>query len=237
MLKWLQVVIVLGLHLSLSPALSASQLVTTSVKAKPPITNPDTIVLLGASYAKNWDLTGLRGFKIVNKGIGGEQTYEVLARFDRDVVALKPRAVILWGFINDIFRSSPEELESNLARTRQNIQFMIDQAVRHGISPILVTEVTMPPPTKLSDRIVGWLASARGKQSYRDYVNVHVRETNRWIRKVAAKRKLTILDFEEVLADKDGNRKLEYANEDGTHLSPHAYNALTQYLQQLNLEI
>lgn len=235
MFKWIQASAILCW--ALSPILALAESAAPSTQIKMPVIRTDTIVILGASYAKNWNLTGLQGFKVVNKGTGGEQTHEVLGRFDQDVLALNPRAVILWGFINDIFRSSPEDLPGKLARTRQNIQFMVDQAVRHRISPLLVTEVTMPSPTKWSDRAVGWLAAVRGKQSYREYVNLHVRETNRWIRNLALERKLVLLDFEVLLADKQGNRKLEYTTEDGTHLSDQAYVKLTHYVQQLNPKI
>ena len=44
---------------------------------------------------------------MINRGVNGEQSFEMLKRFDSDVVATKPRAVILWGFINDVFRVAP----------------------------------------------------------------------------------------------------------------------------------
>ncbi|MCP9462685.1 MAG: hypothetical protein NNA24_11645, partial [Nitrospira sp.] len=63
-----------------------------------------TLVIIGASYAKGLGQHELAGYQVINKGINGEQSFEMLARFETDVVGLKPNAVLIWGFINDIFR-------------------------------------------------------------------------------------------------------------------------------------
>lgn len=195
------------------------------------------LVIIGASYAKGWNPAELAGLKVVNRGVGGEQTHEVLARFDRDVLVAAPRAVIIWGFINDIFRSTPEELEKKLVGSRDNIIAMIDKAQRRGITPILATEVTLPVRDGWSERLAGWIGALRGKQGHQDYVNNHVMQMNSWLRQLAVEKKLTLLDFEKLLADSSNRRKLEYATPDGTHLSPQAYEALTNYTQRMQLGV
>lgn len=202
--------------------------------SKPPMKS-NSVVIIGASYAKGWNPAQVGGLKVINQGAGGEQTHEILARFDKDVLAHAPRAVIIWGFINDIFRSSPEELDSKLVRARENMSNMIGKAQSQGIIPILVTEVTLPGNDGWIDQIAAWIGSVRGKKSYRDQVNAHVMEMNQWVRRVAAEKKLAVLDFEKVLADENGRRKGEYTTQDGTHLSPLAYAALTDSVKQLNL--
>lgn len=190
-----------------------------------------TIVVIGASYAKSWPVTTLNGLVISNKGAGGEQTHEMLARFDRDVISARPRAVLIWGHINDIFRSEPEELKAKLVRSRENIRSMVDMARGKDIAVILATEVTLPASTGWT----AWLGKLRGKQNYREYINGHVIEMNQWIRTLAAEKNLVILDFEKALADQDGSRKREFTTEDGTHLSSKAYDALTRYVQDRKL--
>jgi lysophospholipase L1-like esterase len=145
--------------------------------------------------------------------------------------------VIIWGFINDVFRSTPEEVEAKLVRSRDNLNTMIEKARSKGIIPIVATEVTLPVGDSWSDRIAGWVGTLRGKQGYQDYINGHVVEMNHWVRRIAAEKKLTVLDFEKVLADSKGRRKPEYATQDGTHLSPQAYEALTDYTKRMNLGI
>lgn len=187
------------------------------------------MVIIGASYAKGWNVVALDGMPVINKGVGGEQTHEMLARFDRDVIAVKPRVVLIWGFINDVFRSEPEEREEKLQRTRENLRNMVDKARRSGVVPILATEVTLPGDEGVVASAMAWIGKMRGKQSYQDQINNHVIEINQWIRGLAAEQKLVLLDFEKALADEDGRRKREYTTEDGTHLSARAYEALTQY--------
>jgi lysophospholipase L1-like esterase len=187
------------------------------------------MVIIGASYAKGWNVDALDGMPVINKGVGGEQTHEVLARFDRDVIAVKPRVVLIWGFINDVFRSEPEERKEKLQLTRENLRNMVDKARRNGIVPILATEVTLPGDEGVVASAMGWIGKMRGKENYRDQINSHVIEVNQWIRVLAAEQKLVLLDFERALAGKDGRRKREYTTEDGTHLSASAYEALTQY--------
>jgi lysophospholipase L1-like esterase len=223
---------------ALFPLSAVSADTRQSMKGKAGVTTKSAhVVIVGASYAKNWNPPELGGLKVVNRGVGGEQTHEVLARFDKDVVANAPRAVIIWGFINDVFRSTPEEIESKLVRSRENLNAMIEKARGKGIIPIIATEVTLPVGDTWSDRIAGWVGALRGKKGYQDYINGHVVEMNHWVRRIAAEKKLTVLDFEKVLADNKGRRKPEYATQDGTHLSPQAYEALTDYTKRMNLGI
>lgn len=212
--------------------MAASMLIATGAIAgaednKTSAIQQKTIVIIGASYAKSWPVTTIDGLAVANKGAGGEQTHEMLARFDRDVISVRPRAVLIWGHINDVFRSEPEEVKAKLVRSRGNIRSMVDKARSKGIAVVLATEVTLPASTGWT----AWLGKLRGKQNYREYINGHVKEMNQWIRTLAAEQKLVLLDFEKVLADQDGTRKPEYTTEDGTHLSSKAYDALTRYVQ------
>lgn len=213
-----------GMMIVTVPNASAADNKTKAIQNK-------TIVVIGASYAKSWPVTTLNGLVISNKGAGGEQTHEMLARFDRDVISARPRAVLIWGHINDIFRSEPEELKAKLVRSRENIRSMVDMARGKDIAVILATEVTLPASTGWT----AWLGKLRGKQNYREYINGHVIEMNQWIRTLAAEKNLVILDFEKALADQDGSRKREFTTEDGTHLSSKAYDALTRYVQDRKL--
>lgn len=188
-----------------------------------------TLIIIGASYANNWDIQTLGSFRIVNKGVGGEETHQMLSRFEREVIKEKPSAVLIWGFINDIFRSSRDAVGEKKQRAQANIEKMTRMANAAGIRTILATEVLVSVPDRLSDRLLGWYGAVRGKQSYQDYVNEHVRDVNIWIRGLGKSRNLTVLDFERVLAGESGGRQRKYATEDGSHLTPEAYSMLTTY--------
>jgi uncharacterized SAM-binding protein YcdF (DUF218 family)/lysophospholipase L1-like esterase len=186
------------------------------------------VVILGASYAAGW-MPAIPGVQVVNKGITGQQTFELRDRFDRDVVAEKPRAVIIWGFINDVFRADRAKVGESLQRARTSIEAMVAAARANGIEPILATEVTMGPRLEWSEWFAGWVGWAMGKSSYQDYVNGHVLATNQWLRDYAAREHLLLLDLQPVVSDANNLRQKAYSKVDGSHLTPAGYEALSRY--------
>lgn len=200
----------------------------------PRLTGDGPIVLLGASYAAGWTLGPLGGVEVVNRGVAGEQSFEMLARFERDVASAHPRAVILWGFINDIFRAPDGGVESALQRARDSYTRMIAEARRRGITPILATEVTARPPSRSwTDRVATLVGTLRGKTSYQDRVNADVQRMNVWLRDTAAREQLAVLELQTVLAEPGGRRHPLYALPDGSHITPAGYDALTAYARPL----
>lgn len=186
------------------------------------------VVVLGASYAKGWTAEGAP-FQVLNAGREGEESWKMLERFNQDVVQAKATHVILWGFINDVFRSPRPDIEATTARTRRTIEEMIKQARANSIEPILATEITIRGPKTFTEAAGSWLARLLGRSSYQDFINGRVKDTNAWLRTLAATEALQLLDFERVLADADGRRAYDFAADDGSHVSPAGYHALTQY--------
>lgn len=188
------------------------------------------IVLLGASYAAGWPLKDVAGVPVINKGIAGQQSFELLERFDSDGVAAAPRAVVLWGFINDIFRSTPNQMDATVVRVKDSYTQMIARARAHGIEPILATEVTARPQTAtIMDWLTEWVASMMGKTSYQDQINQHVLAVNQWLIETAAREQLLILQLQSVLAEPSGRRQSKFAQPDGSHITPAGYDMLTTY--------
>jgi len=187
------------------------------------------LVIIGASYAKGWTDLSSGKFVIVNKGVNGEQSFDILARFRTDVIDERPDFVIIWGFINDIFRSGREEIAPTLERTHRSITAMVELAKANGIKPVIATEVTIRGRSGVKEFIASWVGRLRGVESYQDYVNRGVLDTNRWIREYAREQGIPILDLQPLLADERGRRKKEYAVEDGSHLSAAAYKRLSEY--------
>jgi uncharacterized SAM-binding protein YcdF (DUF218 family)/lysophospholipase L1-like esterase len=186
------------------------------------------VVILGASYAEGWK-PSIPGVQVVNKGVTGQQAFELRARFERDVVAEKPRAVIIWGFINDVFRADRSKVGESLQRARASIEAMVAAARANGIEPILATEVTMGPRLEWSEWFAGWVGWTLGKTSYQEYVNQHVLATNRWMREYAAREHLLLLDLQPVVSDAKNVRKQAYSKVDGSHITPAGYEALSGY--------
>lgn len=194
------------------------------------MSNPSApIVLLGASYAGGWRLPQIAGRSVINKGVQGQESWELLNRFDQDVVAVRPSAVILWGYINDVFRSPREKVDDATARARQSFEQMIAKARASGIEPIVATEVTIRSKDEWGEWAASWIGWAMGKQSYHAYINGHVLALNDWLRGLAKREGLLLLDLQPVVSDGTNERRKGMAKEDGSHITPPGYDALTAY--------
>lgn len=191
------------------------------------------IVILGASYAGSWDLKSISGVEVLNRGVAGQQSFEIAERFERDVVAARPRLVLIWGFINDISRSSPETMDASLERIRQSYARMLAMARADGIPVALATELTIRPPDTWAEWAVGLVGRLMGKVSYQDTVNRHVLDMNRWLLDFAAKDGVPVLRFQELLSEESGRRRAEFIQPDGSHVTPAAYAALTAYARPI----
>jgi len=77
----------------------------------------NAIVFLGDSITQGWGDVGssFPGLKTANRGISGDTTRGVLIRLQEDVLAVKPRAVVLLIGTNDLEeRAEPEVIAANL---------------------------------------------------------------------------------------------------------------------------
>jgi uncharacterized SAM-binding protein YcdF (DUF218 family)/lysophospholipase L1-like esterase len=193
----------------------------------------ETVIVLGASYAGGWKVKNIAGLHIIVKGVSGQQSFEMLERFERDVIAARPRAVIIWGFINDLFRAQPQQSAAAAARVRDSFARMIELAQHNGIEPIVATEVTIGAKAGLSETLASWVGWARGKESYQDRINAQVRAVNESIVRLARDEGLLVLDFQSVLAEGGGGRRREFADPDGSHITPAGYDALTEYARPI----
>jgi uncharacterized SAM-binding protein YcdF (DUF218 family)/lysophospholipase L1-like esterase len=187
------------------------------------------VVILGASYAAGWKPARLGGHPVINAGAPGEESWQLLARFDRDVVAHRPRAVILWGFINDIHRAPKDRIDQAVTRARESFVAMIAKARAAGIEPIVTTELTIRPLDSWSETFGSWVGWAMGKESYQAAVNRRVLETNVWLRDLARREGLLVVDLHPALSDADGLRRKAFAKPDGSHITPAGYEALGAY--------
>ena len=97
--------------------------------------------------------------------------------------------MIIWGFINDIFRSEKDKLNETLERIKANFVEMISLAQENGIEPIVATEITMGPLPGFRELVGSWLGKIRGKTSYQDFVNGHVMQINQWLKAYAGEQR------------------------------------------------
>ncbi len=213
-------------------ALTATTFIAQSAEANtvPDESSTKTIVILGASYAKGWTKPTLPGYgNIINRGVGGEETGDMAARMNRDVVALKPDAVLIWGHVNNITRSPPERIDAAKKAAREHYLSMLREARAAGIKVILATEIPWTEQQGLLNELRGFIGRLRGRTSYAVRISGHVGEINTFLRELAQRERLQLLDFERAFSTDDGTRIAEYVAEDGSHISAAGYEALTAF--------
>ncbi len=107
----------------------------------------------GVNKTNNWveNLNSLQSLNIINKGINGDTTTNMLNRFTEDVISYYPKKIFIMGGTNDFL--SNRTLNSVL----ENIELMLKESltitkdVLIGIPPIILKEdakrLFMPSPT------------------------------------------------------------------------------------------
>lgn len=162
------------------------------------------ILFLGNSITERGEWHELLpGRKVANRGIGGDNTFGVLARLD-GVIAQRPKKLFLLIGINDIGRGLPVEVILNNYRS-------------------ILTKLTQGlPKTKIIVESV--LPMNESKLAY-DYLKNKadkVKALNEGIEELASEFHLPYLNLHELFADEHGVLKAGYTK-DGIHLLPEAY--------------
>ena len=121
---------------------------------------PNKIVLMGDSITESWsnyspEFFSEHGF-LINKGISGETTPQMLDRFEADVLSLKPEGVIILAGINDIAQNTGYISVSEIF---DNIVFMANLAKKNSIRPVLcsvlpVNELIWRPEIKPAGLVI-----------------------------------------------------------------------------------
>ena len=102
---------------------------------------PSTIVCLGDSvtagvggaYPYTYYLSSqIPGTTIINKGIGGNKTVDMIARFTTDVVANSPNVCIIEGGINDVGNGISYQT------SQANVQRLFQLCISHNIIPVFM---------------------------------------------------------------------------------------------------
>jgi lysophospholipase L1-like esterase len=94
------------------------------------------VVFIGDSITARWDLHGYFGKGFINQGVESQNAEEIAARFQTDVVDLKPDIVVILAGTNDV-RS-----EGDLTQAHDSVAAMAQMARANGIRPVVCT---IPP--------------------------------------------------------------------------------------------
>jgi len=80
-----------------------------------------------------WMMLAHPEWTVLNRGVNGERSDEILSRFERDVVKEEPAAVIVLAGVNDIYQGR------TAASVRRNLEAMYALAERSRIVPVAAT--------------------------------------------------------------------------------------------------
>jgi lysophospholipase L1-like esterase len=193
-----------------------------NAELSPPAAGEDRVVFIGDQITEYWgrgDAKFFPGKPYINRGINGQTTPQMLVRFRQDVVALRPKVVVIQGGTNDVARVTGPATRGTLA---DNLTSMSDLARANGIRVVLASippvcdcvtdQTTIRPPMR-------------------------IREMNGWIKTFAAESGLVHLDYYTALVDgRDLNKALTsdgvLPNDAGYRvMAPLAERAIAQALQ------
>ena len=172
------------------------------------------VVFMGDSITEGWSNSRASVFNSperINRGISGQTTPQMVLRFRQDVIALRPRAVVILAGTNDIAGNTGpatlEEIEGNIAS-------MAELASSHGMRVLLCAVLPAKrypwaPELRPAPRIVA---------------------LNAWIKNYAMRNRLGFVDFHGPLADAEQGLRPEYSG-DGVHPNDAGYAVMQRLIE------
>ena len=158
-----------------------------------------------------WLMRARPGWKVLNRGINGERSDEIRARFERDVIPVRPDVVVILAGVNDIYQGSAAQ------DVQQNLAWMYDRARAAGI-PVVAGSI-IPYNTATSDQ------------------NARMHAVNDWIRRTAAQDpNITFCDTRRAAASTDSLDRLS-SSPDNLHPTPDGYRRMAEVIEQAVGEI
>ncbi|HXW06114.1 MAG TPA: GDSL-type esterase/lipase family protein [Vicinamibacterales bacterium] len=152
-----------------------------------------------------WLMRAHPEWRVLNRGVNGERSDQILARFERHVVGENARAVVIIAGVNDVYQGL--EVEDVTAALRQ----LYDRAIAAGL---LLTAGTIVPYN-----------TATAVQ------NERMHEINAWIRGRARRDpRIGFADTRAAVASR-GNSDLLRDTPDGLHPSPDGYRRMAEALR------
>ena len=165
---------------------------------------PVPAVFMGDSITDYWGRRNgvfFSGKEFVNRGIGGQTTAQMLLHFRQDVIALKPKVVVILGGTNDLrLGVANEQIEDNLTSMAELARHAGIRVVLASLTPVcdcFAMRTDVRPRARL-------LA------------------LDKWIRGYSAKSGFGHIDYDAVLRDEQGLMRKEYTV-DGVHPNDAGY--------------
>ncbi len=177
-----------------------------NAQLSPPSSSEQRVVFYGDSITDGWKIAEyFPGKPYVNRGISGQTTPQMLVRFRPDVIALKPRAVVILAGTNDIAgNTGPQTVEA----IEDNYATIAELARLHKIQVVFASVLPIHDygRNKVSER--------RSPEK--------IRQLNEWLKKYCAANGHVYLDYYSAMLDSTGMLRAELAA-DGLHPNVEGY--------------
>ena len=158
-----------------------------------------------------WLMQRHPGWTVLNRGINGERTDQIAARFDRDVVAAKPAVVIILAGVNDVYQGR------SVASVTSQLRAMYDRAAAAGI-PVVAGSI-VPYNTATAEQ------------------NARMRDINTWIAAEAARDARIEFADTRAAAAAPGQPDRLSGSPDGLHPDVNGYRAMAVALEPAILRL
>lgn len=197
----------------------AARFVPLNAKLEPPVPGRRRIVLFGDSRIEGWNPPPrVENVEFVNRGWWGETTGQAVLRLDRDVIQLRPTAVVIQYGINDLkgIGLFPEQEDAIIEQCLRNLKSMVARLRDRKVEVVLLTIFPVGPVRLIrrpiwSDRILGAVA-----------------RINRELAALAGPG-VVVIDCDPALAA--GGRMRGPLAADEFHLTPRGYQVLNEFLE------
>lgn len=165
------------------------------------------VVFLGASITSRWDLQKyFPDIHPINRSVGGQLVFDMLPRFKRDVLDLKPRAVVIKFCSINIRPQIP------LSVLKDGMAMMVQLSLASDVIPVISTIIPAgKPEAHIGDfSVVDTLA-----------------EFNFWVRDYARENGIALIDYAAAIKDERGFLPRDYSV-DPVHLNDKGYDIIAE---------
>jgi len=153
-----------------------------------------------------WMMKNHPEWTVLNRGIDGQRSDEILARFGRDAIEAKPNYVIILAGVNDIYQGAAIEF------TKNNLLFMYQNSISAGIRPV-------------SASVLPYNTSSRSEATV-------IRDLNNWIEYTANRLEILFCDTNLAVADPENRDRLR-GSPDGYHPDVLGYRDMGELLARV----
>lgn len=173
------------------------------------------VVFMGNSITEEWAKSFATLFPdkpYIGRGISGQTTPQMLVRFRQDVIALKPKVVVILGGTNDIAGSTGP---STLEMIEDNLASMTEIAKANGIRVVLASvlpaiDYPWKPGLEPAPKILA---------------------LNAWIKSFAERTGAVYVDFHGAMKDEQNGMRSELAR-DGVHPNAAGYEVMAPLVER-----